>query len=556
MRFSHERFSRLQRNYRHGLHTPEVGLLPQERAANQEVRLPQVLYINTNGKGHRISTKSTSWTKAEEMAAAERERLRAGTAPAAKHITVDEALQRWLASFKDARPPSTARVHKTYTDKISRWAAANNIELLRDVTRIQLGQWRGEWGRGPPLPNGNNRYWYDAEGRVCAVQSTSMPGVTVTTGYLYDADGNRVAKGTITSMSCDPTKNGFQFTENYVLGVGGEELTMLDGNNNWQRTNVYAAGKLIGTYDLLANPSYTQGGSQPAQVAWLHFHLGDHLGTRRMQISGMLANLGQPETDFQSLPFGDQFAPINDPNADPTADDATPLHYTGKEHDSESDNDYFEARYLANAMGRFLTPDWSAKAVPVPYARMDNPQSLNLYAYVGNNPMTAVDPDGHMSDSDFSALFMLGLEAQSAAWQQQQAANAAAEQAAQQAQQNTCSVSPVLAPFVSTFPLVVNTIMGEEAPPSVVGHSQYQSGDEVGKPTGSTITSATLDSEAYLIASSMVNRGNQRGQTLEGVVAAPTQYTAYTGGTEQITSALSSPMGRPLASRLIVLPTP
>jgi hypothetical protein len=42
-----------------------------------------------------------------------------------------------------------------------------------------------------------------------------------------------------------------------------------------------------------------------------------------------------------------------------------------------------------------MTPDWSAQAEPVPYARLDNPQSLNLYAYVLNNPVTSVDPDGH-----------------------------------------------------------------------------------------------------------------------------------------------------------------
>jgi len=69
--------------------------------------------------------------------------------------------------------------------------------------------------------------------------------------------------------------------------------------------------------------------------------------------------------------------------------------YTGKERDTESGNDYFGARYHAGSMGRFMSPDWSAKATPVPYAKMDNPQSLNLYAYVGNNPLSHVDPDGH-----------------------------------------------------------------------------------------------------------------------------------------------------------------
>ena len=69
--------------------------------------------------------------------------------------------------------------------------------------------------------------------------------------------------------------------------------------------------------------------------------------------------------------------------------------FTGKEHDTESGNDYFGARYYASSMGRFLSPDWSAKVEPVPYSKLDNPQTLNLYAYVGNNPFSRVDPTGH-----------------------------------------------------------------------------------------------------------------------------------------------------------------
>ena len=46
-------------------------------------------------------------------------------------------------------------------------------------------------------------------------------------------------------------------------------------------------------------------------------------------------------------------------------------------------------------MGRFMSPDWSAKEEPVPYAKLDDPQTLNLYAYVRNHPTEIVDPDGH-----------------------------------------------------------------------------------------------------------------------------------------------------------------
>ncbi|MDR3411120.1 MAG: RHS repeat-associated core domain-containing protein, partial [Formivibrio sp.] len=69
--------------------------------------------------------------------------------------------------------------------------------------------------------------------------------------------------------------------------------------------------------------------------------------------------------------------------------------FTGKERDTESGNDYFGARYYSSSMGRFLSPDWSAKVEPVPYSKLDDPQSLNLYAYVENNPLDKVDVDGH-----------------------------------------------------------------------------------------------------------------------------------------------------------------
>jgi hypothetical protein len=35
---------------------------------------------------------------------------------------------------------------------------------------------------------------------------------------------------------------------------------------------------------------------------------------------------------------------------------------------------------------------------PVPHADLENPQSLNLYSYVQNNPLSNVDPDGHSCD--------------------------------------------------------------------------------------------------------------------------------------------------------------
>jgi hypothetical protein len=42
-----------------------------------------------------------------------------------------------------------------------------------------------------------------------------------------------------------------------------------------------------------------------------------------------------------------------------------------------------------------MSPDWNDIPDSVPYADMDFPQSLNLYSYVRNNPLSSADPDGH-----------------------------------------------------------------------------------------------------------------------------------------------------------------
>ena len=69
--------------------------------------------------------------------------------------------------------------------------------------------------------------------------------------------------------------------------------------------------------------------------------------------------------------------------------------FTGKERDAETGLDYFGARYLSGAQGRFTSPDWVEAPEPVPYSKLDNPQTLNLYGYVLNNPLSQKDDDGH-----------------------------------------------------------------------------------------------------------------------------------------------------------------
>lgn len=66
------------------------------------------------------------------------------------------------------------------------------------------------------------------------------------------------------------------------------------------------------------------------------------------------------------------------------------IRFTGKERDAESGLDYFGARYMSAAQGRFTSPD-----APFVDQFAGDPQSWNLYGYVRNNPLSFNDPSGN-----------------------------------------------------------------------------------------------------------------------------------------------------------------
>jgi RHS repeat-associated protein len=128
-------------------------------------------------------------------------------------------------------------------------------------------------------------------------------------------------------------------------------------------------------------PNYDEGGFRSSL-----------LGTENIDTMQPQTSIRMPDT-FMTPPLVCLFS----------AASARPLISTGKERDAESGNDYFGARYYASTMGRWMSPDWSAKSSPVPYATFGDPQSLNLYQYVRNNPLTNRDADGHDCPPDCGA---------------------------------------------------------------------------------------------------------------------------------------------------------
>jgi RHS repeat-associated protein len=118
-----------------------------------------------------------------------------------------------------------------------------------------------------------------------------------------------------------------------------------------------------------------------------YFIHSDWLGTERVR-----TNLSGTATETcTSLTYGDDLSC--------TGTDVSPLHFTGKMRDAETSLDEFPARYYSSAQGRWYSPDWASAQVPVPYADLHNPQSLNLYDYVGSDPTNHADADGHLQDA-------------------------------------------------------------------------------------------------------------------------------------------------------------
>jgi RHS repeat-associated protein len=206
---------------------------------------------------------------------------------------------------------------------------------------------------------------YDAAGNLTAYNSSAytydagnMMKTVGSTTYWYDADGQRFQKWL----------NGAG-SKTYWYGAGGETLDEGDAAGNLTSEYVYFGGKRTARIDLPANT--------------VHYYLSDHLNSTSQVVSS--SGVIEEESDYS--PFGTEVV-VTGPGAN---------HYkfTGKERDAESGLDYFGARHYSNGLGRFTTPDWSAVPVPVPYADLGDPQSLNQYSYVRNIPTVKVDPDGH-----------------------------------------------------------------------------------------------------------------------------------------------------------------
>ncbi|MHB8486153.1 MAG: RHS repeat-associated core domain-containing protein [Candidatus Acidiferrales bacterium] len=204
---------------------------------------------------------------------------------------------------------------------------------------------------GNMLNDGAHAYAYNAESEI-----KSAAGVN----YTYDGDGNRVEKSS---------------GKAYWYGAGTEILDESDLSGNITNEYVFFGGKRIAMRNVSSGTIY--------------YYEDDMLGSARTMVQVGATSLCY-DADF--YPFGGERIITN------TC--AQNYKFEGKERDTETGNDDFGARYYTSRLGRWLSADWSSVPAPVPYANLSNPQTLNLYAMVSENPETFADLDGHQQDDD------------------------------------------------------------------------------------------------------------------------------------------------------------
>jgi RHS repeat-associated protein len=296
-------------------------------------------------------------------------------------------------------------------------------------------------GSGNISSIGDQTFLYDTQNRLTRAEITrpDQPGSQVET-YSYDAFGNMTTKTRNGNGVGIPTNAGTNRLNGWVLYDAAGNLTRWQGDNaqvylarydalnrlqelkldnttnDARHVYLYTAdGERIWSWNVYANVSewnlrgpdnsvlrtFTNAGASwsldrdyiyrdgqmlaaitPTQT--LHFSL-DHLGTPRVITDDSRIRVGF----HHYFPFGEEWS-IND-----GAQEGEHKKFTGHERDTDiagaaTGLDYMHARYYRAGVGRFLSID---PVLDIERASKA-PQGWNRYAYVINNPLKSVDPDG------------------------------------------------------------------------------------------------------------------------------------------------------------------
>ncbi|MGI8467429.1 MAG: RHS repeat-associated core domain-containing protein [Pyrinomonadaceae bacterium] len=212
----------------------------------------------------------------------------------------------------------------------------------------------GNLTKGQDAAGNWQTYEYDQAGRMLRVRDAANNILETNT---FAADRNRLINETQTQRTY------------YAWGgssVIAEYTEPLAGNTpTYSKSYIYAGSRLLSTFT-------NNNGAET-----LAFQHPDRLGTKL--VTNPAAN-----TSFEqaTLPFGTSL------DAETTG--TTNQRFTSYDRSAVSGLDYAVNRSYSSAQSRFTQVD----PIGMNSASIGNPQSMNLYAYVQNNPVDNIDPSG------------------------------------------------------------------------------------------------------------------------------------------------------------------
>jgi RHS repeat-associated protein len=220
----------------------------------------------------------------------------------------------------------------------------NSVTVSTSTNRITTSGY-GYDANGNMTNDGQNTLTYDGENHLLTSSGSLGSGT-----YTYDGNGQRVKKVS-SSTTTVYSFSGSRVIAEYVNGAAPASPT---------REYIYSGSALLAKIEGTATQYYQQ----------------DHLSTRLMTDS-----TGTKIGEQGHFPYGETWYLNNT---------TTKWEFTSYERDAESGNDYAMARYHVNRLGRFSSPDLLSGST-------GDPQSLNKFTYVRNDPANGVDPSGTVS---------------------------------------------------------------------------------------------------------------------------------------------------------------
>jgi RHS repeat-associated protein len=202
--------------------------------------------------------------------------------------------------------------------------------------------------------------------------------------FTYDANGNMINGSGFIFVYNDANQlvkiineSNSSIVAEYFYDTNSQRVKKLEGNVTTYYIGDYVETKVDGS--SVDNTSYyfannERVGRKDPDGSNFYYH-GDHLGST----SVVTDESGAQSEKVNYYPYGSLKERIGE---------GSTYLFTDQEFDSESGLYYYDARYYNPELTRFTQPDTIMQDVY-------NPQNLNKYAYVLNNPLKYTDPTGH-----------------------------------------------------------------------------------------------------------------------------------------------------------------